>query len=52
MIKVPRKRKYVRFKIYERKTKSPFMIYVAFKSILVPEDTGEQNSGRVLYEQT
>ena len=40
---IPRKCKYVRFKIYERKIKSPFIIYADFESILVPEDTGNQN---------
>ena len=28
---------------YERKVKSPFIIYVDFESILVPEDNGKQN---------
>ena len=37
------KGEYVRFKIYERKIKSPFMIYSGFKSILVPEDNGKQS---------
>ena len=26
-----------------RKTKSPFMIYADFESILVPEDNGKEN---------
>ena len=30
-------------KNYERKVKSPFIIYVDFESILVPEDNGKQN---------
>ena len=30
-------------KNYERKVKSPFMIYADFESILVPEDNGKQN---------
>ena len=32
-----------RFKSFERKIKSPFVIYADFKSILVPEDNGKQN---------
>ena len=48
MVKMPKKGEYVRFKFYERKIKSPFMIYVDFKSILVPEHNGKQN----LDEQT
>ena len=40
-----KKDEYVKFKNYERKIiKSPFIIYAHFKSILVPEDNGEQNS--------
>ena len=42
-IKMPRKEEYVRFTNYERKIKSPFMIYADFESILVPEDNGNQN---------
>ena len=38
-----KKGEYVRFKIYERKTKSLFIIYAAFESILVPDDNGKQN---------
>ena len=37
------KGEYIEFKNYERKIKSPFMIYVDFESILVPEDNGKQN---------
>ena len=33
---------YVRFKDYERKVKSPFIICTDFESILVPEDNGKQ----------
>ena len=40
---MPRKEEYVRFTNYERKIKSPFMIYADFESILVPEDNGNQN---------
>ena len=39
----PKKGEYVKFKNYERKTKSPFMIYTDFEIILVPEDNGKQN---------
>ena len=38
MIKLPKKGEYVRFQNYERKIKSPFMIYADFESILVPKD--------------
>ena len=34
---------YVRFKDFERKINSPFVIYEDLESILVPEDNGEQN---------
>ena len=34
---------YVNFKNYERIIKSPFIIYVDFESISVPEDNGKQN---------
>ena len=43
MIKVPEKWEYIRFKNYERKIKSPFMIYADFESILIPEDNEKQN---------
>ena len=33
----------VRFKNFERKIKSPFMIYEDLERILVPEDKGKQN---------
>ena len=35
--------RYVKFKDFERKIKSLFMIYVDFESILVHEDNGKQN---------
>ena len=38
-----KKGKYVRFKNYEGKIKSPFMICVDFESILVLEDNRKQN---------
>ena len=37
-----KKGEYVKFKNYERKIKSPFIIYVGFESILVPEDNLKQ----------
>ena len=37
------KGKYIKFKNFGRKIKSPFMIYMDFKSILVPEDNGKHN---------
>ena len=40
---MPKKGEYVKFKNFERKLKSPFMIYADFESILVPEDNGKQN---------
>ena len=42
---------YVKFKNYERKTRSPFMVYVDSESILGAEDNGKAKSGRLLYEQ-
>ena len=41
---MPKNREYFKLKNYERKIKSPFMIYADFESILVPEDNGEQNA--------
>ena len=35
---MPKKGEYVRFQNFERQIKSPFIIYVNFESILVPED--------------
>ena len=43
MIKMPKKSKDTRFKHYERKIKSPFIIYSDFESILDPEENGKQN---------
>ena len=34
---------YVKFKHYERKMKSLYMIYTVFESTLVLEDNGKQN---------
>ena len=44
MIKMPKKGEYVKFRNFERNIKSPFMIYVDFESIVVPQDNGKQNS--------
>ena len=38
-----KKSEYVKFKNYERKTNSPFIIYADFESSLVTEDNGKQN---------
>ena len=35
--------KVVKFKNYERKIKSAFIIYADFESILVPKENGKQN---------
>ena len=40
---MPIKGGYVTFKNYERKIKSPFVIFEYFESILVPEDNKKQN---------
>ena len=45
---MPTKGDYVKFKIFERKAKSPFMLYVDFESIPVLEDTGKQNPNLIL----
>ena len=39
---ITEKSEYVKLKNFERKTKSPFMIYADFEIILVPEDNGKQ----------
>ena len=44
-----KKGEYVKFKYFERKTKSSFMIYEDFESILVPEDNGKQNPNEQSY---
>ena len=41
------KGEYVRLKKYVRIMKSPFMIYVDFESMSVPEDNGKQNPSHV-----
>ena len=40
---MPKKGEYVKFKNFEKKIKSSFMIYADFKNILVPGDNGKQN---------
>ena len=40
---MPKKNKYVKFKNFERKIKSSFMIYGDVESILLPEDNGKRN---------
>ena len=40
---MPTKGEFLKFKNYERKIKSQFMIYADFESILVPENNGKQN---------
>ena len=42
-IKMPKKGEFVKFKIYKRKTKPPFIFYADFESILVPENNGKEN---------
>ena len=42
------KGEYARFKNYERKIKSPFMIYADFESFLVPEGYGKENPGSLI----
>ena len=39
--KQKKKREFVKFKNYERKIKSPFIISADFESILVPENNGK-----------
>ena len=39
---MPEEDEYVKFRNYERKIKSPFIIYAGCESILVPEDNGKQ----------
>ena len=40
---MPKKSEYVKFKNFERKIKSPFMIHADFEIILTPENNGKQN---------
>ena len=48
---MPNKGEYVKFKNYQRKIKSPFIIYADFESILMPKDHGKQNP-KESYKQT
>ena len=50
-IKMPKKGEYVKFKNFERKIKSPLMIYADFESILAPEDNGKQNPNINKYQK-
>ena len=43
-IKMPKKGKYVKFKNFERKIKSPFIIFADFESFLALEDIREAKS--------
>ena len=45
-IKMSQKGKYIKFKNFRRKIKSPFMIEADFESILVSEDNGKQNPNK------
>ena len=47
---MPKNGEYVKFKNYERKIKSTFLIYTDFESILVPKDRKAKYK-RVLYKQ-
>ena len=47
---MPKKGEYVKFRNFERKIKSPFIIHADFESITVPENNGNK-SRRVLYKQ-
>ena len=40
---MPKRGEYVQFENYERKVKSPFIIYTDFESILGPENKRKQN---------
>ena len=44
LIKMPKNNEYGRFKNYERKIKSPFIIYADLESNLVPEDNRKKKS--------
>ena len=47
-----KKQKYSRFKNYERKIKSPFMIYADFEPILASENNGKQNPDDLIQTNT
>ena len=40
-IKMPTKGEHIKFKNFERKIKSPLMIYADFESTVIPEDNGQ-----------
>ena len=40
---MPKKGEYATLKNYERKVKSPLIIYADFESILLPDSNGQQN---------
>ena len=40
---MPKKDEFVKFRNFERKVKSPFMLYADFEIFLVPKDNGKQN---------
>ena len=40
---MPKKDENIKFKNFDRKIISPFMIYADFESVLVPEDNEKQN---------
>ena len=42
-VRCQKKKEYAEFKNYERKIKSPYIIYADFEGILVSEDNGKQN---------
>ena len=44
---MPNKDEYVKFKNFEKKVKSTFMIYTDFESVLVPEDDGAKNANEL-----
>ena len=45
---LPKEGEFVKFKNYERKIKSPFVIYADFESNLVPEDNILTNIKNIL----
>ena len=47
-IMIPKKDEYIKFRNFERKIKSPFMVYADFEIILVPEDNGKENLNKIV----
>ena len=43
---MPKQGKYIKFRNFKGKIKSPFMIYAGFESIFVPEGNTKQNSNK------